>query len=80
LLDSYVYGFALQEAAQPFDRPDTAPDATEAILAQFPSEEYPHLADLATEHVLQPGYDYGEEFEYGLGFILDGLDRLLHTD
>jgi AcrR family transcriptional regulator len=80
LLDSYVYGFALQEAALPFDRPDTAPDTTEAILVRFPSDEYPHLADLATEHVLQPGYDYGDEFEYGLDFILDGLDKLLHTD
>ena len=80
LLDSYVYGFALQEANLPFDSPDTVPDVAEAILAQFPSEEYPHLAELATEHVLQPGYDYGNEFEFGLDLILDGLDRLLHSD
>ena len=80
LLDSYVYGFALQEANLPFDSPDTVPDGAEAILAQFPSEEYPHLAELATEHVLQPGYDYGNEFEFGLDLILDGLDRLLHSD
>jgi len=79
LLDSYVYGFALQEANLPFDGPDTVPDGAEAILAQFPSEEYPHLAELATEHVLQPGYDYGNEFEFGLDLILDGLDRLLHS-
>jgi AcrR family transcriptional regulator len=80
LLDSYVYGFALQEAALPFDTPDTVVDATDAILVQFPTEKYPYLAALATEHVLQPGYDYGNEFEYGLGFILDGLDTLLHSD
>jgi hypothetical protein len=30
---------------------------------------------LTTEHVLQPGYDYGDEF--GLDLILDGLERLL---
>jgi AcrR family transcriptional regulator len=79
LLDSYVYGFALSEAALPFDSPDTVPDVASAILAQFPAAEYPHLAELATEHVLQPGYDHGNEFEFGLDLILDGLDRLLHT-
>jgi AcrR family transcriptional regulator len=81
LLDSYVYGFAIQEAGLPFTGPDAAADVTESILAQFlPSEKYPHLAELATEHVLQPGYDHGDEFEPGLDFILDGFDRLLHCD
>jgi hypothetical protein len=27
------------------------------------------------EHVMKPGYDYGDEFEYGLDVILDGLER-----
>ncbi len=78
LLDSYVYGFALEEASLPFDT-ETAPEMAEAILAQFPSDQYPYLAELAYEHVLQPGYDYAHEFEFGLELILDGLDRLLHT-
>jgi AcrR family transcriptional regulator len=78
LLDSYVYGFALQEAALPFNSPDTVPDVAETILAQFPSAEYPHLAELATEHVIQPGYDSGNEFEFGFDLILDGLNRLLN--
>jgi AcrR family transcriptional regulator len=80
LLDSYVYGFAVQEAGLPFDSPEAVPEVADAILAQFPSEEYPHLAELATEHVLQPGYDYGNEFEFGLDLILDGLEMLLHSD
>ena len=29
----------------------------------------------AAEHVLQPGYDYGDEYLYGLDLILDGLAR-----
>ncbi len=37
---------------------------------------YPHLAEMVTRHVLQPGYHYGDEFEIGLGFILDALDRV----
>ena len=27
------------------------------------------------EHVLKPGYDFGDEFDYGLELILDGLER-----
>jgi hypothetical protein len=37
--------------------------------------DYPHLTELTVEHVLQPGYDYGDEFEFGLDLILDGLER-----
>ena len=75
LLDAYVYGFALQEAALPFDAPDEVPEVAAEMFAQFPSEAYPHLAEFTTEHVLRPGYDYADEFEVGLDLILDGLDR-----
>ena len=46
-------------------------------MAQFPTGGYPHLTELTVEHVLQPGYDYGDEYEFGLDLILDGLDRAL---
>jgi hypothetical protein len=49
------------------------------MLARFPSEQYPHLAEFTFEHVLQPGYDFGSEYEYGLDLILDGLDRALRN-
>jgi AcrR family transcriptional regulator len=78
-IDSYVYGFALQEATLPFDSPDTVAEVAEQILDQFPTDAYPHLAELATQHVLQPGYDYGDEFEFGLDLILDGLERSAAT-
>jgi AcrR family transcriptional regulator len=74
LLDSYVYGFALQEAALPF-APETVADVAEPMMQQFPAGEYPHLVELATEYVLQPGYDFGNEFEFGLNLILDALAR-----
>jgi hypothetical protein len=32
---------------------------------------------MATEYILQPGYDFGHEFEFGLGVILDALTRSL---
>jgi AcrR family transcriptional regulator len=71
LLDSYTYGFALQEAALPFN-PQTVAEVTGPITEQIASE-YPHLAEMATEHILQPGYDFGSEFEIGLDVILDAL-------
>jgi hypothetical protein len=30
---------------------------------------------MATEYVLQPGYDFGDEFEFGLNVILDALTK-----
>jgi hypothetical protein len=34
---------------------------------------------MAVEHVLQPGYVYADEFDFGFDLILDGLDRLRET-
>jgi AcrR family transcriptional regulator len=77
LIDSYIYGFALQESVSlPFDK-ETAPEVAESILAKSPTDRFPHLTELATEHILQPDYDYGNEFEYGLDLILDGLEQVL---
>src|ERR1700746_255010 len=73
LLDSYIYGFALQEAGLPFGTGEEAAQVPHQISAQFASGQYPHLTELATEHVLRPGYDYGDEFAIGLDLILDGL-------
>jgi AcrR family transcriptional regulator len=74
-LDSYIYGFALQEASLPFDTGAHTADVAQEIMAQYSPGEYPHLTELATKHVLQPGYDYGNEFAYGLDLILNGLER-----
>ncbi|MGW1893571.1 TetR/AcrR family transcriptional regulator [Streptomyces sp. NPDC002004] len=74
-LDSYIYGFALQERGLPFDTPDETAELAQAILASVPADRYPHLAELTAEHVLRPGYDYAEEFAFGLDLILDGLGR-----
>ena len=77
LLDSYIYGFALQEASLPFDTSENTAELARTIMAQFPAGVDPHLAELTVEHVLQPGYDYGNEYEFGLDLILDGLEVLL---
>ncbi len=75
ILDSYIYGFALQEASLPFHTPEEAAQVAETIMGDFAAQEYPHLTELTVEHVLRPGYDYGDEYLFGLELILDGLDR-----
>jgi AcrR family transcriptional regulator len=77
LLDSYVYGFALQEASLPFDTGEDTAELARTFMAHFPAGDYPHLAELTVQHVLQPGYDHGNEFGFGLDLILDGLDLLV---
>jgi AcrR family transcriptional regulator len=75
LLDSYTYGFALQEASLPFDTPEKTTQVAQEIFGQFPAGQYPHLTELTIQHVLRPGYHYGDEFEIGLDLILDALER-----
>jgi hypothetical protein len=38
------------------------------------------MVELATEHVLKPGYDFGDEFDFGLDLILDGLAAQLDRE
>jgi AcrR family transcriptional regulator len=79
VLDSYIYGFALQEASLPFEAGEQTADLAQMIMARFTPGQYPHLTELTLEHVLQPGYDHGNEFEFGLDLILDGLERARDT-
>jgi AcrR family transcriptional regulator len=78
-LDAYIYGFALQEKTMPVDTPGELAEAAESVRRQFSADDYPHLAETIAEHVTQAGYDFGEEFEFGLDIILDGLERLRDT-
>lgn len=73
LLDAFVFGFALQEAALPFSNSEEAAEVATAVMQSFPKDAYPHLAELTIGHILQPGYDFGDEFEFGLDLILSAL-------
>ncbi len=76
-LDSYIYGFALQEASLPFETGEQTAALAEEILSHAAADAYPHLTELTVEHVLKPGYDYGAEFDFGLELVLDGLERAI---
>lgn len=74
LLDSYIYGFALTKMSLPFESTADITEMAQSMLQPFPLNAYPNLADFITEHAMQPGYEYADEFEYGLDLILDGLE------
>ena len=76
LLDSYIYGFALTMLNLPFEDSDEVAEVARSMLEPFHAEEYPNMVAII-EHAMQPGYDFGDEFEYGLDLILDGLERAL---
>ena len=72
-VDSYVHGFVLQEVNLPFRTESELTAMTGAIVDEFPKADFPHLFEFTTEHVLRPGYDYGDEFDIGLEVVLDGI-------
>jgi AcrR family transcriptional regulator len=75
VLDSYIYGFTLNELSLPLDNSKQIAEVAANIFREAPMNEYPHLAEMAIERAMKPGYDYGDEFEFGLDLILDGLKR-----
>ena len=74
ILDGYVYGFTLTELTLPFRNSEVA-EVAGNIMEGFRPGEYPHLAEMAVDRAMKPGYNYGDEFEYGLDLILDGIQR-----
>lgn len=81
-LDSYIYGFALQEVNWP-SPPNEVPAAVARLRPQIPASEYPHVTevmDFVTRRRAEaPKAAYEAEFAFGLELILDGLERTLQA-
>lgn len=76
LLNSYVYGYALQAASLPFDTADQLADMVgEVYLPQLPPEEFPYLNESAVA-LVAAGYDPAGEFDFGLDLVLAALESL----
>ncbi len=75
LIDAYVYGFALTKLTLPFASADEIAEVAQGIRQSSDLDAYPHFVEMM-EHALEPDYDYGAEFKFGLDVILDALERL----
>lgn len=76
IIDSYVYGFALQEASLPFHGDAEIAEVAEEIVRSFPGGAYPHFREITMHYVLHPGYGFAQSFDLGLDLILDGIARM----
>jgi len=76
LLDSYIYGFGIQQFNFSAGGDASPEERAEAILAYIPAEQYPYLHRMAA-HAMRTGYDPEADFAFGLEIILDGLERVL---
>jgi AcrR family transcriptional regulator len=74
-LDSYIYGFAVQEQSLPAGTPEDLARVGEAMLSTVPATEYPYLREVVEDHILALGFDYEIEFEFGLDLLLEALER-----
>ena len=74
IIDSFVYGFILQELSLPFDDTESLEEVGEDLLRQM-ADAYPHLTE-ATVQAMEAGWDYSEQFDFGLDLILDALAGL----
>ena len=76
LIDSCVYGYALQEASLPFDTADELAELAESVyLPQIPPVEFPYLSESAAA-LVGTGYDPAQEFIFGLDLVLAALESL----
>ncbi len=77
VLDAHLYGFLIQEVSMPFQPGQDLAELGNQIVAALPEGQLPYFREFTLEHALQPGYDFGDEFEVGLDLILDGLAQQL---
>ncbi len=73
VLDSYIYGFARQQSNVQLQQ--AADPAVAQATRDLPADAYPYLVEAAVSYASGTGWDIEAEFEFGLGMILDGLER-----
>ncbi|NED97020.1 TetR/AcrR family transcriptional regulator [Phytoactinopolyspora alkaliphila] len=80
-IDAYVYGFVLTELNLPFNAGEGVDEFVGEIEHALSPDDYPHLVEQITQHVLHRDYSYADEFQIGLDLILDSLElRLAGND
>jgi AcrR family transcriptional regulator len=82
MLDSYIYGFVLQEASWPTASWPTTDGQSELAAAYFEQtrrEDFPNIVAVA-ELAMRGEIDLAADFEVGLDVMLDGLERLRQRD
>ncbi|MEB3213232.1 MAG: TetR/AcrR family transcriptional regulator [Leptolyngbyaceae bacterium] len=73
-IDSHIYGFTLQELNYPVEASKYS-ETAESFISYIPPDQYPYMHQLSL-YIIDGSYDGVYNFEFGLDFVLDGLDQL----
>ena len=76
VLDSYIYGFGRQQLNISAGGDLPPEEMAEAFLHAIPEDEYPYLREMVVDYAMKADYSDAGDFEFGIGLILDGLERL----
>ena len=76
VLDSYAYGFVIQEKNLPSGSTAEVREGIEQFFRQLPAREYRHLAEIVVDVALKSGFDFEKEFEFGLDLLLEALESV----
>lgn len=76
VVDSYIYGFERRRSSFQMDERATGTETAREIVAAIPEGAHPSALRVAAEFAVTP-FDQDAAFDFGLGLILDGLERLL---
>lgn len=77
-LDSHIIGFTLWAAGYTTAMKGD-PKAAETFLKRVPVDEFPYFLEHADQHMTPAKRDGVSEFEFGLGLILDALEKIRKT-
>ena len=76
ILDSYAYGFVIQEKNLPSGSTAEVREGVKRFFRQLPAGEYRYLAEIMVDVALKSGFDFEKEFEFGLGLLLETLESI----
>lgn len=78
VVENHVIGYTLQQLSFGVDT-DNLDELSQEFLARLPADDYPDLALHVRQHTVPPTDDE-TEFQFGLRLILDGIERLHHSN
>ena len=76
MLDSFVYGFALQQITMP----STDPEVSVADDVAHALHDYPTMVAVMQAVGADEDYDFAAEFDVGLEVVMDGIQRWRDAD
>jgi len=76
VVDGYIYGFERRRSSFGTGADANGTEAAQEVVAAIPVGAYPNALRVAAEFARTP-FDQDAAFDFGLGLILDGLERLL---